>query len=162
MEPKPLYKPEELTKALAAKRRADRLRLAVALLGLAACVAVCCFATRQNRAVTLPLTVGLSTAAGWIAIYLSHSRCEAARARVRHIELMLTGPRETYTGRFTKLDGVWHVKKGVSIRKLRQQEAFHETLLSVWDEKAARLPDEFEGAVETVYDCVAAFREDEP
>ena len=52
------------------------------------------------------------------------------------------------------------MKRGVPIRKVRQREEFHEMLLSVYDEKAAQLPDAFEGAVETVYDCIVAFRED--
>ena len=161
MELKSLYRPEELTEARAARRRTGRAMLSVALLGLAACVTICCCATRQNQAVTLPLTVGVSILAGWIVIFLSHSRYQMAKARVRHLELMLTGPRETFSGRFTQLPGTWRVKKGVSIRKLRQQEDFHETLLSVYDEKASQLPEAFEGTVETVYDCVVAFREGE-
>ena len=34
-------------------------------------------------------------------------------------------------------------------------------LLSVYAEKADQLPDAFDGAVETVYDCIVAFREGE-
>ena len=98
MELHALYGQEELTKARIARQRTGRAMIAVAAVGLAACVAVCCFATRQNQGVTLPLAVGISTLAGWIVIFLSHSRYEGAKARVRHVELMLTGPRERFSG----------------------------------------------------------------
>ena len=160
MELHALYGQEELTKARIARQRTGRAMIAVAAVGLAACVAVCCFATRQNQGVTLPLAVGISTLAGWIVIFLSHSRLDRARAQARHAELMLTGPRETYEGRFEKLPGVYRVKKGVAIRKVRLQEELHETMLTVSDEKADRLPDAFTGRVETVYDCIVAFREE--
>ena len=161
MELQSLYTQEELTKAQAVRKRTGRVMLAVAALGLAACVVLCCFATRQNRGVTLPLTVGVSILSGWTVIFLSHSRYEGAKARVRHMDLMLNGPRERFSGQFEKLEGTWRVKKGVSIRKVRQYEEFHETLLSIYDEKAPRLPDRFTGTVETVYDCIVAFGEGE-
>ena len=154
-----LYQPEELTEARAAQRRAGRTMLAVAGAGLAVCVLLCCLTTRQNQGLTFPLTLGASVLSGWIVIFLSHSRYQPARARVRHVELMLTGPRERFEGRFEKLEGTWLVKKGVPIRKVMEREEFHETLLSVYAEKADRLPEEFTGAVETVYDCIVAFEE---
>ena len=154
-----LYQPEELTEARAAQRRAGRTMLAVAGAGLAVCVLLCCLTTRQNQGLTFPLTLGASVLSGWVVIFLSHSRYQPARARVRHVELMLTGPRERFEGRFEKLEGTWLVKKGVPIRKVMEREEFHETLLSVYAEKADRLPEEFTGAVETVYDCIVAFEE---
>ena len=42
-------------------------------------------------------------------------------------------------------------------RKVSLKEDFHETLLTVADEKADLLPDRFEGTVETVYDCIVAY-----
>ena len=154
-----LYQPEELTEARAAQRRAGRAMLSVAGAGLAVCVLLCCLTTRQNQGLTFPLTLGASVLSGWVVIFLSHSRYQPARARVRHVELMLTGPRERFEGRFEKLEGTWLVKKGVPIRKVMEREEFHETLLSVYAEKADRLPEEFTGAVETVYDCIVAFEE---
>ena len=160
MELHALYESDELTLARAAEGRTRRIMLAAAIVGLVLCVLFCRFTTRQNQGVTLPLTVGTSVLAGWIVIFLSHSRLEDARARARHAELMLTGPRETFSGRFEKLPGVYRVKKGVAIRKVRLQEEFHETMLTVSAQKADRLPDVFTGTVETVYDCIVAFREE--
>ena len=157
MEQRSFYTEAELTSAKTRERRVGRAMAIVAGLGLVLCVLCCCFTTRQNQGVTLPLTVGTSILAGWIVIFLSHSRYDDARARERHLELMLTGPRETYTGRFTKTGGVYRVKKGVAIRKVRLQEDFHETMLTVSAEKASLLPDEFTGTVETVYDCIVAY-----
>ena len=154
-----LYQPEELTEARAAQKRAGRTMLAVAGAGLAVCVLLCCLTTRRNQGLTFPLTLGASVLSGWVVIFLSHSRYQPARARVRHVELMLTGPRERFEGRFEKLEGTWLVKKGVPIRKVMEREEFHETLLSVYAEKADRLPEEFTGTVETVYDCIVAFEE---
>ena len=131
--------------------------IAVAATGLILCVLICCFATRHNQGVTRPLTIGASVLSGWIVIFLSHSRYEGAKALARHLELMLTGPRERSAGRFEKQEGVYRVKGGVSIRKVSLREDFHETLLTVADEKAALLPEEFEGTVETVYDCIVAY-----
>ena len=162
MERHSFYRQEELTEAEAVRKRTRTAMAVVAGAGLLVCVILCCFATRQNQDVTLPLTVGTSTLAGWIVIFLSHSRYDAARARARHVELMLTGPRERFSGRFTKQEGVYRVKKGVSIRKVRQQEEFRETMLTVFDEKAPLLPDEFTGTVEMVYDCIVAYEEAEP
>ena len=157
MELHALYESDELTRARAAEGRTRRIMLAAAIMGLVLCVLFCLFTTRKNQGVTLPLTVGTSVLAGWIVIFLSHSRLEDARARARHAQLMLTGPRETFSGRFEKLPGVYRVKKGVAIRKVRLQEDFHETMLTLSEEKAARLPDVFDGTVETVYDCIVAF-----
>ena len=151
-----LYRSEELTEVMLAWKKARRAMLAVALVGLAACVVLCCCTTRQNRDLTFPLIAGTSILAGWVVIFLSHSRYDAAKAAARHVELMLTGPRERFEGRFEKQEGTWLVKKGVAIRKVRQREEFHETLLSVYAKKADRLPDAFDGAVETVYDFIVA------
>ena len=157
MELNALYESEELPRAQAAEKRTSRAMGIVAAAGLVLCVLFCCFTTRKNQDVTLPLTVGTSILAGWIVIFLSHSRLEDARARARHAQLMLTGPRETFSGRFEKLPGVYRVKKGVAIRKVRLREDFHETMFTLSEEKAARLPDVFDGTVETVYDCIVAF-----
>ena len=145
MEQRSFYTEAELTSAKTKERRVGRAMAIVAGLGLVLCVLCCCFTTRQNQGVTLPLTVGTSILTGWIVIFLSHSRFDGARAEARHVELMLTGPRETFSGRFTLQPGIWRVKKGVSIRKVKEQEEFHETLLSVYDEKASRLPEDFTG-----------------
>jgi len=160
MELQSFYRPEELTEALAAQRRVRRAMLAVAGAGLLCCVLLCCFTTRRNKSLTFPLTVAASTLSGWVVIFLSHGPYEAAQAQARHVELMLTGPRERYAGRFEKLEGTWRVKKGVGIRKVRQREDFHETMLTVSAQKAPRLPDAFTGTVETVYDCIVAFEEE--
>lgn len=162
MELRSLYGSEELTKARTAWKRVRRAMLAVAAAGLVLCVLFCCCTTRRNQDVTLRLTVGTSVLAGWIVIFLSHSRLEQAQARARHAELMLTGPREKFSGRFEKLAGVYRVKKGVSIRKVRLEEEFHETMLTLSDEKAPLVPDRFTGTVETVYDCIVAWAEDAP
>ena len=154
-----LYRPEELTAAKAAQKRTGTVMLVVAGLGLVACVLICCFATRKNLRLTLPLTIGASTLAGWVVIFLSHSRHQGAKAAVRHTELMLTGPRERFEGRFTLLDGAYRVKRGVSIRKVVLREDYHETMLTVSEAKAPLLPQEFDGAVETVYDCIVAWKE---
>ena len=162
MEQYELYHQEELTAARAAQKRTGRAMGIVGAAGLLACILICCLATRQNQSVTLPMTIGASVLSGWIVIFLSHSRYDVARARSRHAELMLTGPRERLSGRFEKLAGTYRVKKGVSIRKVRLWENDHETLLTVADEKAADLPDGFVGAVETVYDCIVAFAAEDP
>ena len=155
------YTQDELEAAKTAQRRIGRAMLLVGGLGLALCILICCFTTRQNKGVALPLTVGVSTLSGWIVIFLSHSCYEGAKARVRHVELMLTGPRERFSGRFEKLEGVYRVKRGVSIRKVRLRNDFHEIMLTVSDHKAALLPDIFTGTVETVYDCIVAYEEGE-
>ena len=160
MELHALYESEELPRAQAAEKRVRKAMLMVAAVGLLLCVLFCCFTTRKNQDVTLPLTVGASILSGWIVIFLSHSRFDGARAKARHAQLMLTGPRETFSGRFEKLEGVYRVKKGVSIRKIRLQDDFHETLLTISAEKAALVPDAFTGTVETVYDCIVAWAED--
>ena len=159
MELHALYESEELTRAQAAEKRTGRAMGIVAAVGLVLCVLFCLVTTRKNQDVTLPLTVGTSILAGWVVIFLSHSRLDHARAQARHAQLMLTGPRERYAGRFIRQDGVWRVKRGVSIRKVRLQEEFHESMLTVADEKAPLLPDEFTGTAETVYDCIVAWAE---
>ena len=154
-----LYHSEELPRARAAQKRTGRAMALAAGLGLLLCVVLCCCATRRNLGLVLPLTVGASTLAGWIVIYLSHSRYEGARARVKHLALMLSGPRERFSGRFAQQEGVWRVKRGISIRKVRLQEDLHETMLTVAADKAPLLPERFTGSVETVYDCIVAYEE---
>ena len=162
MEMNELYQQDELTRAEAARRRSGRAMAVTAAVGFAACVALCCLATRHNQGLTLPLTVGTSVLSGWIVIFLSHTRYEGAKARVRHLETMLTGPRERCAGRFVLQEGVYRVKRGVSIRKVRLQEEFHASMLTVADEKAPLLPDAFTGTAETVYDCIVAWAEGDP
>ncbi len=162
METHSFYRQEELAAAQADCRRSGRAMAVAGGLGLALCILICCFATRHNRGVTFPLTVAASVLSGWIVIFLSHSRHAPAKARVRHVELMLTGPRERFAGRFEKLEGTYRVKGGVSIRKVRLREEFHETMLTVYAEKAPLLPEAFEGAAETVDDCIVAFEEADP
>ncbi len=156
-----LYRQEELSPARAAQKRAAAAMLIVAAVGLVLCVLFCAFTTRRNQSVTRLLTIGASILAGWIVIFLSHSRYDGAQAQARHVELMLSGPRERYAGRFQMLEGVFQVKKGVAIRKVRLREELHDTLLTVAEDRAARLPKEFSGVVETVYDCIVAYREDD-
>lgn len=154
-----LYTSEESAIAKAAQRRAAVAMAIVGAAGLAACVVLCFLATRQNQDVTRPLTIGASILSGWIVIFLSHSSFDGARAHARHAELMLTGPRETFSGAFSIQEGVYRVRRGVSIRRVKLNQGFHDVMLTVSAEKASLLPETFTGTVETVYDCIVAFEE---
>lgn len=154
-----LYTTEELTAARAAQRRAAVAMAVVGAVGLAACVVLCFLATRQNQEITRPLTIGASILSGWIVIFLSHSSFDGARAHARHAELMLTGPRETFSGAFSIQEGAFRVRRGVSIRRVRLRRGFHDIALTVSAEKAPLLPETFTGTVETVYDTIVSFEE---
>ncbi len=152
-----LYNREELNRAKQRQNRSALWMAAIGAAGLCVCIALCVGTTRKNADTMLPFIIGASVAAGWMVIFLSHAVFGKARATVRHTDLMLTGERETFVGRFEKTDEVRRVKHGVPVRKVRAYIDGYERVLSVSESKAERLPDAFAGRVETVYDFVAAY-----
>ena len=157
MERSELYGNQELTEAKLRRRRAVKRMCVIGAIGLAACVLLCVFTTRRNQGTMLPIVIGVSIAAGWAVIFLSHTAYGESRAAERHDELMLTGERERTEGTFVKTDEVTHVRNGVAVRKVRSEQNGRELVFRVAETKAAALPDAFTGAIETVYDFIAAY-----
>lgn len=151
------YEQSEADREHARQKRALIAMIAVGAAGLIACAVLCLFVTRKNHGTLLLPVICVSVVAGWIVIFLSHAVYGEAKALFRHAELMLTGERETYAGRFEKTADVRRVKNGVTVRKVRLFAGERETLLNINEEKAAALPDAFTGTVETVYDFIAAY-----
>ena len=82
MESHSFYQQAELERAKAAEKRIGVTMAVVAGAGLALCVLLCCFVTRKNQGLLRPLTIGISLLAGWIVIFLSHSRYDRVKAQV--------------------------------------------------------------------------------
>jgi len=155
-----LYRTEERDREALRAKRAKTAMLAVGAAGLVICTALCCFASRKTVAVLRPVVIGVSILSGWIVIFLSHTVYAEAKAAHKHDALMLSEPRTTVTGSFEKTDDVRRVKNGVTVRKVRLQNASRDVLLNISEEKAALLPDAFSGTAETVYDFIAAYEAD--
>lgn len=157
-----LYGENALISERGRKRRTGIVMLIVLAIGLAACVVLCTFATRRNLKVLLPVTIGVSVLTGWIDITILHGAFGESNARVRHMNMMLTEPRETVRGRFEKTDDVTRMRNGMSIRKVRLTvEEQPERILSVNEALSDRLPDGFTGTAETVYAFIVAYEVDE-
>lgn len=152
-----LYQTEELELAKRQRTRAAILMITIGAIGLAVCIVLCTFVTRRNQNTMLPFVIGASIVAGWIVIFLSHAKFGTAHAAVRHDDLMLTGERETFVGRFTKTDEVKRVRHGVPVRKILAEIDGRERVLSVSEARSAQMPDAFSGTVEAVYDFIAAY-----
>lgn len=155
-----LYHSEELSVIRTRQKRAKYAMIGVGAAGLAACVLLCVFATRENVAVMRPIVIGTSILAGWIVIFLSHAVYGEAKAFAHHDELMLSELPKRVSGQFEKTDDVRHVKNGVTVRKIRMRSEPRDVILNVNEQKAAILPDRFTGTVETVYDFITAFEVD--
>ena len=152
-----LYHANALPEKRAKKKKLMTVMLCVGGLGLLICILLCAFATRMNRHVLLPLTIGTSVLAGWIVITFLHGSFNSANADVRHCELMLSEPRTEQSGVFQKTGDVRRVRNGMHVRKVLMKEGDRERVLSVSEMKADRLPDAFSGTVETVYDYIVAY-----
>ena len=129
----------------------------IGAIGLAVCIVLCTATTRKNQGTMLPFIIGTSIAAGWIVVFLSHAKFGKARAEVKHVDLMLTGERETFAGHITQTDEVRRVRNGVTVRKVLADVNGHTRVLSIGESRAATMPRTFDGAVETVYDFIAAY-----
>lgn len=156
-----LYNADALLPERARKKRALIAMLIVGAAGLCACIVLTALATRRNIRLILPLTIGVSVAAGWILITILHGSFTLSGAQVRHLDVMLNEPRESFSGRFEKTDSVRRMKNGLSVRKVLLTKDGHETVLSVNEQKAALLPDAFTGTAQTVYDFIVAYEVDE-
>ena len=152
-----LYQKDALPEKRARKQKLRTVMLCIAGAGLLACILLCVFATRQNRHILLPITIGASTLTGWIVITYLHGSYGYASADVRHCELMVSERRVTQSGRFEKTGDVRRVRSGITMRKVRMTEDGYERILSVNEAVAGRLPDAFSGTVETVYDFIVAY-----
>lgn len=153
-----LYENEALEREAAKKKRVGILMLALAGVGLLICVLLCVFTTRQNYHTTLPIVIGVSILFGWSVIFLSHTGFEAARAAIRHREMIGEGERETLTGSFQKTADVRHVRRGVSVRRVKAvRDDGREKMLSIYEALSDRLPETFSGTVTTVYDFIVAY-----
>ena len=152
-----LYHANALPEKRARKQRLAAVMLCIGGLGLLACILLCAFATRQNRHILLPVTIGASILAGWTVITILHGSYGKANADVRHCELMLSEPRTVQKGSFRKTDEVRRVRNGMHVRKVLFKEGERERVLSVSEMKASELPDAFSGTAETVYDYIVAY-----
>lgn len=155
-----LYRESALPEKRARKKKLRTVMLCVGGVGLLVCILLCAFATRQNKSVLMPITIGVSTLAGWIVITFLHGSYGNADADVRHCELMLSEPRTVQEGSFRKTDEVRRVKNGMHVRKVLFREGERERVLSVSEMKADMLPDAFSGKAETVYDYIVAYEAD--
>lgn len=154
---KELYHAEAQLPERAHRKRALIAMAIIGAIGLAACIVLCTFATRRNLRLIMPLTIGVSVLSGWAVITILHGSFYRAGVRFKHSDLMLNGTREVFSGRFEKTDDVRRVGNGISVRRVYCEMDGHETALSVNEEKAALLPDAFDGTVQTVYDFIVAF-----
>lgn len=139
------------------KRKLGTAMLCVGGIGLSVCILLCVLATRKNQSLLLPLTIGASILAGWIVITILHGPFGSADADIRHCELMLNEPRTVQHGSFVKTDEVRHMRNGMHVRKVLFREGERERILSVSEQRAAKLPDAFTGTAETVYDYIVAY-----
>ena len=152
-----LYREDAIPAKRARRRKLLTVMCCIAGAGLLACILLCVFATRQNRDVLLPITIGVSVVTGWVVITFLHGSFAGANADLRHYELMRKEPRIEQTGRFEKTGEVRRMKNGMHVRKVILFDGSRERILSVSEQKAKELPDAFSGTAETVYDFIVAY-----
>ena len=93
-----LFRPEDLGRL---EKQYKRSALTAALLAgaaLAVCVLFCCLTNTANAKRMEWLTIGVSTVAGWIVIFLAHHRVKERRDERRHAEMLMEGERSTLEG----------------------------------------------------------------
>ncbi len=152
-----LYREEDLRRIDARYKRTRNAMIIIAAAGLMLCILFCILTTRKNQDVMLPLTIGTSILAGWTVITLSITPFDAAKAAIRHAKKIAEGERETIEGRVEKTDELWHIRNGVSVRKVRVITDERETMLNVSEMLSKRLPDAFTGKVDVVYEFIVAY-----
>jgi hypothetical protein len=152
-----LYRDEDLKRIQVRHKRTCIATIVVAAAGLMLCILFCILTTRKNQGVMLPLTIGTSILTGWTVITLSITLLDAEKAAIRHAKKIAEGEKETFEGRVEKTDELWHIRKGVSVRKVRVTADGRETVLNVSEALSKRLPDAFTGKVDVVYDFIVAY-----
>ena len=152
-----LYHADALPEKRTKKKKLLWVMLCIGGIGLLGCILFCAFATRANRHVMLPLTIGTSILTSWIVITFLHGSYGNASADIRHCNLMLSEPRIMQQGRFEKTGEVRRMRNGMHVRKVLLFEGDRERILSVSEQKAKELPGAFTGTAETVYDFIVAY-----
>lgn len=94
---------------------------------LAGCVFLCTQVNTGNAARLLPITIGLSTVGGWMAIVLMVFGYKPARAQAAHTAGLLDAAEERHTGKLTVSPQNFAIPGSIAVRKAKL-ETEQETL----------------------------------
>ena len=149
---KVLYTPEETATIRTRAKRLKTWLWALALTGMVICIVLCCLVNTANESAMRIAVTAVSTAFGWAVILVWALGYAPAKATYTHMEGVLGGERETFSGALSLEEGNWHIPKSIWIRKVNLTDAGgNEQKLSILSEKAKELPPEgTEVRVETV------------
>lgn len=93
-----LYRPEDLERLERKLKRSIRAALLLAAAALALCVFFCLRANTANALRMERMAIAVSTAAGWVVIWLAHHRIAELRRERKHAEMLMTGERSALEG----------------------------------------------------------------
>ena len=147
-----LYTPEEAAAVRARAKRLKNVLWILALTGLVICVVLCCLVNTANESAVRIAVTAVSAVFGWAVILVWALGYAPAKAVHTHMEGVLGGEREVFSGALSLEEGVWHIPKSIWIRKVNLTDGEGNVQkLSILAEKAGALPPEgTEVRVETV------------
>lgn len=113
-----LYPQERLMQL---KRKIKTLRIfcwVLAAAALTACVVLTCCANTANSSVMMLWTMGISTAAGWIVLYLAIFCVGAGKRELAHASHLLDGEQEAVTGTVRVDLRRMRIRKSITVQKV--------------------------------------------
>ena len=113
-----LYPPERLRQL---KRKIKALRIllwVLAAAALTACVVLTCCANTANSSVMMLWTMGISTVAGWIVLYLAIFGVGEGKKELAHASHLVEGEQQAVTGTVLVDPCRMRLRKSISVRKV--------------------------------------------
>ena len=132
------------TQAMEGMKRKSRLGAAAALLLMGAALALCVFFCARvktgNEYRLFSCTVGVFTVAGWGAIFLLRCVILPAHAEYRHMQGILKGETEEYSGVLSLSGAAFAIPRSITVKKVKLTQDGQELSLHVDASLARRLP----------------------
>ncbi|MBR6185145.1 MAG: hypothetical protein IKQ41_02685 [Clostridia bacterium] len=135
-----LYTADEAAKMKARAKRGKWTALGILALSTAACAALC-FLVRTGSAHALFIAVlALSILGGWAAILIYALAASPAKVQAAHMENVLKGPAEEFSGMLRIGTETLQIPKSIAIRKACLDGGEEPVTLNVNARYASRLP----------------------
>lgn len=134
-----LYSPEEISRLENKRKRWRIVFWCIAGAALAGCVGLCFLTRTANEPQMARAAILLSIAAGWTDLYIRRFVVAAAGHEITHARMLLETERDAWEGVVGVTSERLRIRRSVSIRMVRLEDAGQTRRLKVIEEKAGAL-----------------------
>lgn len=131
-----LYSRGDIERLIRRKNISKYAALIIGVLGLAACIAICCAANTANAQRMENTAVIVSTLAGWAVIFIILNVQLPSKYEAAHAKLLLDGERKAHRGTVTVDKTPVRIKNSVSVCRVSVSDGAR---LNIISKKAAAL-----------------------